>query len=215
MKKLVMVGLALALLSLPVVASADDSSEKDVLEVGLGGGFSVPAGGATNWNDSLGAKSGWALGGEIGYFLNANLTLGFSAKYSQFGRKETAIDPKQHHRVYNPALFLKYHFWGNSSFVPYVSGNFGLMFPKFSRIVVDNGASKYRELGYRPGLAAGVGAGVFYYTTDYSGLFIEADYTMGFTKKVTKAYQDQKYSFGKNISVMNVRAGIEVFFGSK
>jgi hypothetical protein len=215
MKKLVIVGLALALMTLPIMASADDSAEKDLLEVGFGAGLGIPAGGVTSWNDSLGAKSGFGLGFEVGYFLSPNVTLGFSMKYDQLGRKATAVDPKQHHRIYNPALYLKYHFFGNGNLTPYVSANVGLMFPKFSALVQDQGVTKYRELGYRPGLAVGVGAGAFYYTTDWSGIFIGADFTQGFTKKVSKMYGNDKYTFGENTTLLGIRAGIQVFFEPK
>ena len=86
---------------------------------------------------------------------------------------------------------------------------------KFSTLVSDNGEQKYRELGYKPALSLGGGVGAFYYTSDYSGFFVEANLSEGFTKNVSKTFQDTEYKFGENITVLDFRAGIQVFFGKK
>lgn len=215
MKKLATIGIVLAMLLLPLVAMAQEEQEKDLLEFGIFGGVSLPVGAVTSWNDSLGAKAGFGFGFDGGYFLSPSLTLGAAFAYHQLGMEKTSIDNTQHHRLYNPSLYLKYHFFGNSNLVPYVKVNAGAAFVKFSTLVSDNGEQKYRELGYKPALSLGGGVGAFYYTSDYSGFFVEANLSEGFTKNVSKTFQDTEYKFGENITVLDFRAGIQVFFGKK
>lgn len=215
MKKLVTIGAILMVILLPLAAIAQEDQEKDVLEFGVFGGLSLPTGSVTSFSDSLGAKSGFNIGIDGGYFLTPNLTLGGSMVYHQLGIKKYSVTNNQHHRLYNPSVYLKYHFFGKSNFSPYVRADVGAAFVKFSTFVLDDGDRKYREIGYHPGLSAGAGVGAFYYTSDYSGFFVEAHLTEGFTKNVTWDFQGQKYTFGENITVVDLRAGIQVFFGSK
>ena len=204
------------LVAVPIVAAAQEQAaeEKDALEVGLRGGLGVPAGGITSWNDSLGAKVGWNVGFEVGYFLTREMVLGVGFSFNEFGidTKTTSLDMK--HRLYTPKLYLKRYFFGESNWVPYAKVYAGLDFPKFATFVVDEGTGKFRQLSYNPGFAGGVGAGVFYYTSDYGGLFAEAEFQHGFTKNVTKTWGGTKYTFGESSSALEIRAGINVFFGS-
>ena len=117
--------------------------------------------------------------------------------------------------MYSPALYGKYYFMGESNFVPYIKGQIGIDFPKFTTIVTDmniGGQERFRELSYDPSLAFGLGLGAFYYTSDYSGLFVEADYRMAKTSKTHGDFQGTDYPFGENIGMISLRAGIHVFF---
>lgn len=193
-------------------AATDD--EKDVLEVSVSAGLGMPLGAIKDWNDSLGAKSGPSGSFHFGYFLTSNLVLGATFSVSQFGIDTS--DPKltQHHRLYCPGIYLKYHLFGTSDWVPFIEASVGADFVKFSTHVYDNEEPKYRELGYKPGLGAGVAAGLHYYTSDLGGLFLQAGYHRGFTKNLTKQYGGREYTFGENLSLFTLTAGIQVFFGA-
>jgi hypothetical protein len=172
----------------------------------------------------LGAEMGFNFGIEVGYFLTANMVLGLNVTASQY-----TIDPdvpnendlpaieSRHHRIYSPSLYLTYYFSGESSLVPYVKGSAGIDVVKFTTRVYDlnEGGDEYRELSYDPGFAFGVGGGLFYYTHDYGGLFLEVNYRHGLTSDVESDYGTRgPYVFGEAASLLNVNAGIKVFFGS-
>jgi hypothetical protein len=110
---------------------------------------------------------------------------------------------------------LKYYFFGESDFVPYIRGQAGLSFSKFTTIVIDNSVGKFRELSYDPSLMVGAGAGAFFYTTDYSGLFLEVNYYQAFSEEAKGTFQETEYRFGENIGLLDIHAGIHVFFGSE
>jgi hypothetical protein len=219
-KLLVMLGVIL-LFSLPLTAlaqtSESDSEERDVLEFQISGGISNPMGGVKTWNDSLGAKLGLGFVAQLGYFLSPNLVLGASCGYHRLGIESTYEKNDQKHQIYNPALYLKYFFFGDGNLAPFIQGNIGADFLKFSTLVHEETSSKwkYRELGYKPALAVGGGAGLFYYTTDYSGCFVQVSYHHGFTKDVKKNFQGVDYVFGENVDMINISVGVQVFFSGK
>ena len=218
MNKLTRGLIVLSLCLMPVFGWAQDETvagdEKDVVEVNAGFGFALPMGGIKDWNDTLGAKTGPCGTFHIGYFLSSNLVLGATFMFDQFGIDSNDPNLTQHHRLYYPGLYLKYHFFGSSDLVPFVEANAGADFVKFSTHVYDNGEPKYRELGYKPGFGLGLAAGVHYYTSDLGGLFLQAGYHQGFTKNLTKSYGGNEYTFGENLSMLTLTAGIQVFFGS-
>ena len=218
MSKLIRGLIVLSLCLVPVFGWAQDEAtagdEKDVLEVNVGAGLGLPMGAIKDWKDTLGAKSGPAGIFHVGYFLSANLVLGVNFTFDQFGIDSSDPNLKQHHRLYSPGLYLKYHFFGTSDLVPFVELDAGADFVKFSTHVYDNGDPKYRELGYQPGFALGLAAGVHYYTSDFGGLFLQAGYHHGFTKNLTKTYGGNEYTFGENLNLLTLTAGIQVFFGS-
>ncbi len=205
---------------LPLVVSAQTNSasttsdERDALEVSVSTGLGLPMGGVKTWNDTLGAKTAINLGGEVGMFLSQNYVLGLQFNYSQFGI-DTKSDAKTlHHRLYSPGIYLKRYFFGGSDFTPFVRVGAGVDFPKFATLIDDAGSLKYRELSYNGCLAFELGAGVFYYTSDFGGFYAEAGFHEGLTNGAKKSYQDNDYRFPGNISRFDLRAGIRVFFGS-
>ncbi|PWB76418.1 hypothetical protein C3F09_00165 [candidate division GN15 bacterium] len=207
-----------ALCLLPVIGwtqeQAAEDNEKDFLEVNASAGIGMPLGAIKTWSDTLGAKSGVSGNFHIGYFLTSRVVLGAMFSYTQFGIDSNDPQETQHHRLYSPAVYLKYHFFGSSDLVPFVEASMGADFVKFSTHVYDRGLPKYRELGYEPGFGAGIAAGLHYYTSDNGGLFLQAGYHQGFTKNLTKTYGGNEYTFGENLSLFTVTAGIQVFFGS-
>ncbi|MCP4684305.1 MAG: hypothetical protein GY867_02555 [bacterium] len=236
MKKLSSVLAVLLLLSVcvnvPVIAQDEEEEiEKDFMEAALFFGGSLPMGGLSDWgltSDSvqyqLGTEMGFNFGIEVGYFLTANMVLGFNITASQY-----TIDPdvpnaadlplieSRHHRIYSPSAYLKYYFAGESALVPYVKGHAGLDIVKYTTRVFDTneGGFEYRELSYDPGFAFGAGAGLFYYTHDYGGLFLEVNYHHGLTSEVKSDYGNAgPYVFGETASTLDFHAGIKVFFGS-
>jgi hypothetical protein len=210
----------------------EEEYEKDFMEAAIFFGGSMPMGGLTDWtvtNDQgsyqLGTDLGFNFGLDVGYFITAPLVVGFNLTVSQY-----TIDPvvpneadvpaieTRHHRIFSPAAYLKYYFWGESNLVPYVKASAGLDVVKFTTRVYDAnvGGDEYRELSYDPGFAFGIGGGIFYYTHDYGGLYLEANYHHGLTKDVESDYGNAgPYTFGETASVLDVHVGIKVFFGGE
>ena len=205
----------LLLCSLTAVAQEYEEEERDILEFSVFGGGAFPGNSIKNWQDTLGAKSGFDLGFDFGYFLTPDLVLGLNFTYAQFAIDTDNEAKSLHHRLYNPALYLKYYFFiENSNFAPYVKGHVGVDNPKFTTFIGNVGLPRYRELSYDPAFAFGGGVGLLYYTSYYSGLFVEVNYHRALSKDVTKTYEGETYKFGENISLIDVHAGISVFFGS-
>jgi len=211
-----LVNLALVILlmcSVTTVAQEYEDEERDFLELSFYGGAALPSGGLSDWNDSLGAKTGMEFGVDVGYFLTSNLVLGLNFTYAKFAVDNDNEASELNHHLYNPALYLKYYFFGDGNFVPYLKGHVGVDNPKFVTLLPEP-ATRYRELSYDLALSFGFGAGAFYYTSDYSGLFIEAGYHMGMSKDLEEDYGGQINVFGDNIGLIELRAGISVYFSS-
>ena len=212
-------------MSAGVVAQDDDEDyEKDFIEFAVFGGGAVPMGGLSDWTvtnetgtKELGAKTGWDFGLDVGHFLTTNLVLGLNLTYAQFGIEsdEPAVATMRHQMI-GPAAYLKYYFSGESNLMPFIKGQVGVDVVKFTTEVFDpniNGL-KYRELSYRPGLSFSFGGGLFYYTHDYGGLYLEAAYRTALTKDVVSDYQGREYTFGETAAILDIHAGIKIFFGS-
>ncbi len=196
------------------VVLAEDTQEKDFLEAAIYGGLSAPIGGINNWQDTLKAKSGFKVGFDIGYFMTAKFVLGLTFSYHQF-KIDAANDAQfMHHRLYNPAVYAKYYFFSASKFAPYIRGQAGVDNPKFATEVLDGGVSKFRELSYGPSFAIGGGGGLFYYTSDVSGFYLEANLHHAFAKTASATYQSKAYTFGSSSTVLDLHAGVAMYFGS-
>ena len=205
-----------SLVALPLGLMAQDEAEeeRDLLELNLYGGFSIPAGGIKDFSDTLGAKTGIGGGFDFGVFIKQNITLGLGFSYTTFDIDNDNPVVTQKHQLFSPNVFVRYYFPSSGDLVPFVHGRVGLDFPKFSTEVLDNGTLKFRELAYSPSLAAGLGAGIFVYTSDYSGFFLEADYRQTFADSAEKEYKGVDYIFGENYGLIDIRAGIHILFGS-
>ncbi len=220
MKKLVIVTSALLLVFSAFGTSAlaqDEAVEKDVAEINFIGGLSLPTGDSKNFGDSLGAKTGYQIGIDIGYFATLNLVTGFNFTFSQYGIDNSPTDTRAEglkHRVYSPNAYVKYYLNTQANLQPYVRGSVGIAFPKFTTFVTNPNGDRYRQISYDPAFCYGVGAGAFYYTADYGGLFLEADYMRASTKNVKADYEGNSYKFGSDLSFFDVRAGIRIVIGS-
>lgn len=208
------------ILSAGAAVAQDEGSEevvKDDIEVSIYGGLGVPSGGITNFEDSLGAKSGVLVGGGIGYFPTRSLVIGLGVTYTQFGIESNANLGGQDHRLISPHIYGKYYFFGGSDLVPYIKGSLGVDIANFSSRVYDNGTARFvfRQLSYEPALAWQVSAGLHYYTFDYGGIFLEAGYHGAVSSDAIVDYQDVRIPFGESIGQIDIRAGITVFFGSE
>jgi len=196
------------------VLAQEDDEASDVLELCLTGGLAIPSGGISDFGDSLGAKSGWKIGLDFGYFLKPNVIIGFNFGYSRLGVDATDEASTMHHHLYNPNIYAKYYFEGESNLVPYLRAHVGLENPKFATFVVSDAGNRYREKSYNPSLAYGLGVGIFYYTADYSGLFIEAVYHAASTKNSTTSYSGVDYEFGESLGTIGLQAGIRILVGA-
>lgn len=215
----------LFLLSGNLFAQDDDEGfEKDLLEVAVFGGVAVPMGGLGDWTSTnelgvtdLGTKPGFDVGVDVGLFLTTKLSLGFNFTFAQFAVDTDSLEATaMHHRIFSPGLYLKYFFFSESNLVPYLKGGVGVDVVKYVTRVKDNNDNSfvYRELSYDPAASVMLGGGLFYYTHDYGGLFLEASYRSGFTKDINGGFQDSDFTFGEQAGRLDIHAGITVFFGS-
>jgi hypothetical protein len=215
MRKYILIFAGLFVFACGATVWADDTQEKDFIEASIFGGMAMPIGGINNWGgDTLGAKTGFDVGFDVGYFMTADLVLGVTFDYSQFGIDNPNQAGTLHHRLYNPAVYGKYYFFSESKLAPYLKVQAGVDNPKFATLVTDNSQFKYRELSYKPAFAIGGGAGVFLYTSDVSGFFVEANLHHAFVKNAEGTYQNETLKFGTNSTVFNVHVGLAMFFGS-
>ena len=98
------------LMALGTGAIAQEEYEyRDVAEVLVYGGVSVPSGGITNFLDTLGAKTGWDVGVSAGVFLTPSLVLGLDFTYAQYGIDTDNDMITLKHRFYNPMLYVRCH----------------------------------------------------------------------------------------------------------
>ncbi len=223
MKILTVILAVLLIVGLNLSAFAQDDEARDILEISIYGGAAIPSGGISNWaggNEDppveLGAKTGWQAGLDFGVFLSESIVLGANFSYAQFSIDSDDARLTHNHKLYNPSLYLKYLFFGETNTVPYVKGSVGLSIPKFSTPVRDSDGSnlRNRELSYSPGISFGAAAGVFRYTSDYSGIFLQAGYMMAMTEDSDKTKGSTTYVFGESTGIIDLRAGIVLFFGS-
>jgi len=215
MYKLALIITGILLVTVSSAVLAQDEQEKDFMEVAGFGGFSSPIGGINKWgSDTLAAKSGWDMGVDVGFFLTPSLVLGVNFVYNQFPIDNPNEPTSMHHRLYNPALYAKHYFFSESKFAPYLKAQAGFDNPKFATLVSDGGIDKYRELSYKPAFAIGCGAGLFMYTSDISGFFVEANIHHAFSTNSTATYQGQEFPFRTSSTVIDVHAGLAAFFGS-
>lgn len=214
MHKLALIISGFLLLNLSSAVLAEDAEEKDFMEAAVYGGISAPIGGINNWNDTLAAKSGWDAGIDVGFFFTPSLVLGLGFAYNQFSIDNANEPGQMHHRLYNPSIYAKYYFFSQSRFAPYLKAHAGVDNPKFATLVLDGSLAKYRELSYGPAFAIGGGGGLFFYTSDASGFFVEANIHHAFSTDVTAKYQGQEFTFGSSSTLLDVHAGITALFGS-
>jgi len=210
----------LALLILTGVGSSALAQDdyKDVLEFSVYGGLGVPFGSVKDWQDSVGAKVGLSVGAEFGYFVKPNIIVGVSFLYTSLGHEDLPVldDKGMSLRLYNPNVYVKYIFQTESNFEPYVKAHVGLEFPKFPTFVENDEGDRWRQLSYGPCLATGIGAGLFYYTSDWGGLFLEGNYHYAFTDGFEAEYEGgaSKYEFKDNLNTLDLHAGVRILFGS-
>jgi hypothetical protein len=212
------VGIALVVLftfTCPLMAQEE---ERDVVEMSFFGGAGIPVGGLSDWKTSgqpRGAKTGWDMGIDAGYFVKSKFVVGLNIAYTQFSIDAASDQPNHKHRLYSPNLYIKYLFEGESNWVPYLKGHMGVENPKFSTFVeTTTGSFIYREKSYDPSFALGAGVGLFYYTADYSGIFLEVNYHHAFTSDTKATYGGIDYKFGEDIGVLDIHAGVRILIGS-
>lgn len=214
----VLIAVLLLLAANMSVLAQDEWEESDFLEAAIYGGLGIPCGGITSFGDSLGAKSGFGAGLEVGFYIDPQWVLGLNFTYTQFGVADNdgLVDSDLHHKVYSPNLYLKYFFPSESNLVPYLKVHAGVDFPKFATYydgsLAGHNDNGYRELSYGACVAGGFGGGLFYYTSDYGGFFVEANYHQGFSSDLEHTWASK--SFGNNIGDIDIHAGIRIVFGS-
>lgn len=214
MKKIafLIIGLVVVLAS-GALAQDDEYYVKDVMEVNFFGGIGIPTGDISNYSDTAGAGNGFNLGFDAGYFITFDWVAGLDFTYTQFPVEKTANAEGLHHRLYSPSLYLKYYFNGGSDWIPYLKVHAGIDFPKFATFVTSTKGNRYREISFDPVFAYGIGAGLFKYTSDFSGLFVEVNYHRAISKDATATFEDVDYKFNDNLATVDVHGGIRILIG--
>jgi hypothetical protein len=211
--------------NLSVLAQEEDE-ERDILETAIYGGVNMPVGGLAdytfeNLNNgeqiAAGAKAGSVLGIDFGVFLTSDLVIGANLSYAKNSSEEAPGIPygDLKNRFYSPSLYLKYYFFSESNAIPYLKIHGGIDNPRVLTMVYDqeDGQNKMSELSYGHSFAFGAGGGLFYYTSDYSGLYLEGNFHYGMTKSATGEYMGgSPLELGFNSSSVEIHAGIKVFF---
>jgi len=62
-------------------------------------------------------------------------------------------------------------------------------------------------------LLYGIGAGLFVFTTDFSGLYVEANYLRAESSGSKADYNGTEYSFNSDLSQIDIHAGIRILVG--
>ncbi len=200
------------LLAVNFTAVAQDE-ERDIVEMNFFGGFGIPGSGVSDWvtqGYDRAAKTGYDVGLEAGWFVKPNFVVGVNFTYTEFSIEDDTLSHA--HRLFNPNLYAKLLFEGESNWTPYLKGHLGLENAKFSTLVDNPSGRRYREISYDPAIAMGVGAGLIYYTAYYSALFIEFNYHTAMTEKVEATYLNTQYEFGKNLTTYDIHAGFHLVF---
>ncbi len=214
MKRMSILLAAVLLLMTCLTANAQDDEERDILELCFYGGAGVPLGAMGDWHDSLGTKLGWSVGLDFGYFATSNLVVGFNFIYTQMGIDGPDEVSGSSHRLYNPNLYAKYYFIGESNFEPYLKAHVGIENPKFTTSLE---GPKYKAVSYDPSIAYGIGAGLFFYSADYSGLFLEVNYHRAMTGDAAVEFINPKQptlTFNEDLSTLDIHLGGRLLGGS-
>ncbi len=224
MKKSLILLSALLLLVFNVAALAQDDTEEveeyesDVLEITLFGGIDSPVGNMLDWKDTLGAKVGYDFGVDVGYFINDAMVGGLGFRFSEYSihaSENDAFAGNLKHRSYNPYLYFKYYPFPTSTLLsPYLKANAGFTFLKFTTWVENENGDRYRQISYDPAFTFGFGGGVFIYTSDFGGFFVESSYYLINSDGVEAEYEGDTYLFGEDVSAWDVRGGIRILIGA-
>ncbi len=217
--------LVLLMGSTTLMAQDSDDDERDILELSFYGGVGVPIGGLSDWHGDLGVKPSLMYGMDAGLFLNSNLVLGINFTYAAYSIDSDLELGDLKHRFYNPSLYLKHYFFGEGNLVPYIKGSVGVDNAKFTTELLKDTpgdpAHAYRELSYSPSPSVGLAGGAFYYTSDYSGIFLDLSYHHAFTSESDKELAGRTYQFNEsgawdmaNSTMLEIHIGINVYFGS-
>ncbi|UCD94582.1 MAG: outer membrane beta-barrel protein [Candidatus Zixiibacteriota bacterium] len=210
MKSLRLLLILIAVAGLSISALAQDEEEKwRNFEVTLNGGLTNPTSALTDWKDSLGAKLGFHLGGSGGFYFTNRICTGLYFSFAQMGMEG---DWERNFKSYDFGGYLKYAFAGESNFEPYLKLSGGAVWPKYP-IWVSPAQNKLREQSFDPGFGMAGYLGLLYYTSDYGGIFFEFGYHNDFLDGTETDYQGEIYTIEDDISYMDFRAGITVFFG--
>jgi hypothetical protein len=195
-----------------ILAASAFAQEKEAnwrhFEFSVIGGLSLPNSALKNWNDSMGANTGYLGGISSGLYFNEKLCLGAYFTYSQYSMEKYDLKYKLH----DVGLYLKYAFVGESNLEPYVKVSAGANMAKFATWIAP-GNDRLRELSYGAGLSLGLYAGAMYYTSDNGGIFIEGSYHYSGLKDCMSEHKGIDYILGDNLSSFDIRGGVTVFFG--
>lgn len=217
MKKWLLLSVLTAFITaVPVFGQEDQEAdeEKDVLEIHLFGGAAVPAGDFATFSDTIGARIGYSVGIEGGYFLTPSWVVGLHFSYYQFGVHRAGDYGDLKHRLFSPRLYVRRIFSMNSNLEPFVKAHIGMENPRLVTHTNNPSGDRFRELSYDAAVSFGLSAGVTYYTADYSGPFVEVGYHSALSKNSEKNYAGEVYKVNGTIGVLDIRFGLRILFGS-
>jgi hypothetical protein len=217
MKRILILAAMVLLVLMSTNAFSQDEEVKDILEVGVFGGMGLPDSDFKSWNDSLGAKSKIAFGAEVGRYLSPSMVLGFNFTYNEYNLDSSPTDLAAEgltHRLYSPSIYFKYQFiFEESNFIPYLRTFIGVDFPKLTTFVTNpQEGDRYRSVSYDPALSYGFGGGLFYYTHDFGGIYLEGSYHAAGSSDAEADYKQNTYTVGTDLKQIDLRFGIRILF---
>ena len=157
MKSLRLLFTLIVLMAFSFTAYAQDDEEKwRNFEVGIHGGLSLPSGDLADWNDSLGAETGFNFSVSGGYYFTDRICTGLYFAYTQHGMPD-GYD--LNFRMFDVGGYVKYAFTNESLFEPYVKLTGGMIWTKFPTWITQD-QNVLREQSYDPAFSFGGYLGV-------------------------------------------------------
>ncbi len=218
-KSWVNVIVAVCLLGAATAAAQEEAGEEKWrnFEMSITGGLAFPSGEFSDWNDTLGAKTGVSFGISGGYYFTERICAGAYFDYNQFKINEPNAQLKLddlNYKMYKVGGYVKYALTGESNFEPYGKLSAGADFAKFATWTGPT-LTRMREVSYDPELSLGLEAGVLYYTSEFGGIFLQVGYYHERLKDNIGESFGIRYKIRENVNYWALKAGISVFFGSE
>lgn len=216
-KSSVLILLAMFLIFSSVVVAQDEEEEEQWRNFEVGMNIGLTTSSNIDWYDSLKAKTGANYGAHGGMYISEDFCLGAYFTYAQMSPEElvgfSIADLK--YKMYKVGLYGKYAFSGESNFEPYIKVSAGINFAKFATWVGPTVASRttLREISYDPAFSGAATLGISYYTSDYGALFLEASYHLDKLKNTPAEHGQIIFPFPEDLTYIEIKAGIVVFFG--
>ena len=186
MKKLLVLGVALALLAI-LAAGVSATERKGMFGTDLGGVLTMPMG---DFKDAY--KMGWRANGSVSYFVTDDIAIGATGAYSQNKASDTYLAALQaadstvtdaSSKILQFGAFGKYMFkMQNPTIAPFLKAGVGFYNTKASVSASTNSSASNTNFGINGGL------GVSFAVSPTASVFVEGAYHNVFTDVTSTNY---------------------------